>query len=89
MKNNLFEALDKIRNSYDAFYFENKYGTCTHEKEFQLLADNLKDDKISISAINWIRNCYDCYYKDEYLYESINNPFGYLKNKIEELENSK
>lgn len=67
------KAIEKIKNEYDAYYFENKYGENTHKKEFELLS-KLKGDKVE-SALSWIKKCYDCYYKDELSYD---NPFNYL-----------
>ncbi len=37
-KQELLKALDEIKESYDAFYFENKYGNCTHQEQFEKLA---------------------------------------------------
>jgi len=34
-KEELLKALEEIKESYDAYYFENKYGTCTHQKQFE------------------------------------------------------
>ena len=59
------EALDKIKNSYDAFYIENKYGKGTHNKEFELLA-TLPDLSLEKGALCWIKYQYDCYYKEDY-----------------------
>lgn len=59
------EALDKIKNSYDAFYIENKYGKGTHEKEFELLA-TLPNLSLEKGALCWIKYQYDCYYKEDY-----------------------
>lgn len=59
------EALDKIKNSYDAFYIENKYGKGTHEKEFELLS-TLPDLSLEKGALCWIKHEYDCYYEKEY-----------------------
>lgn len=59
------EALDKIKNSYDAFYIENKYGKGTHNKEFELLA-TLPDLSLEKGALCWIKHEYDCYYKEDY-----------------------
>ena len=44
MKEEYLNAVDKLENEYDAFYFENKYGEGTHSKEFELLK-NLKGEK--------------------------------------------
>ena len=77
LKPRYLEAIEKIRNEYDAFYFENKYGENTHKKEFELLS-NLKGDKVK-NALSWIKDNYDCYYKNEiytafdYLIECVKN----------------
>ena len=71
LKPRYLEAIEKIRNEYDAFYFENKYGENTHKKEFELLS-NLKGDKVK-NALSWIKDCYDCYYKNE-----VHIEFDYL-----------
>ena len=34
-KEELLKALDEIKGSYDAFYFENKYGDCTHKEQLK------------------------------------------------------
>ncbi len=77
MKQEYLEAVDKLENEYDAFYIENKYGDGTHKKEFELLA-KLKGEKV-LNALNWIRNCYDCYYKHE---NGEDSPFEYLRKVI-------
>ena len=77
MKQEYLNAVDKLENEYDAFYFENKYGGGTHSKEFELLK-NLKGEKV-LNALNWIRNCYDCYYKRE---NGEDSPFEYLRKVI-------
>lgn len=59
------EALDKIKNSYDAFYIKNKYGKGTHNKEFELLA-TLPDLSLEKGALCWIKCQYDCYFKEDY-----------------------
>lgn len=71
--NKYIEAIEKIKNEYDAFYIENKYGTNTHQKEFDLLSQ-IKGAKVN-EAIADIKYHYDCYYKNE-LPEG--NPFDYL-----------
>lgn len=75
------EAINKLKNEYDAFFIENKYGDETHNEEFELLS-TLKGDKV-INALAWIKDCYDCYYKDE-LEEG--NAFDYLESLIGETE---
>ena len=81
-KKELIKAIDKIYNDYDAYYFSNKYGDLqnnTHSKEFQELFKRFQYDEKGQSAINWILNCYDCYYKEDFKEGSA---FNYLKNKI-------
>ena len=74
------EAINKLKNEYDAYYFANKYGAGTTHKEcFELLSD-LKGDKVE-RALNWIRNCWDCYY--EYELEE-GNVFDYLESLLGE-----
>lgn len=77
MKQEYLNAVDKLENEYDAFYFENKYGGGTHGKEFELLK-NLKGENV-LNGLNWIRNCYDCYYKHE---NGEDSPFEYLRKVI-------
>ncbi len=74
------EALNRIIDSYDAYYVENKYGKGTHEEEFELLSQ-LKGDKVS-NAIAWIRDCYDCYYKEDYINDD-SSAFAYLRSLID------
>lgn len=83
------KALSEIFNNYDAYFVTNKYGDKgTHDKEFKLLNEALKDDKKSLSALNWIKNLYDCYYSKEYLSKKDetqydeNSAFYYLEKKI-------
>lgn len=83
-KEELLKALDEIKESYDAYYFENKYGTNTHQKQFDLLEQNVKGDKMP-NALSWIKNCYDCYYKDSFKDES-GTPFEYIRNLINEVK---
>ena len=69
------KALDRIFDSYDAFYYENKYGGGgTHKEEFDILSE--LEGKHVQSALLWIRHQYDCYYKNEFLGEDT--PFHYL-----------
>ena len=82
-KQELLEALDDIKDIYDAFYIHNKYGENTHQKQFDLLEKNLKGDKVS-NAIAWIKGCYDCYYKYEFEDET-GTAFGYLRSLIKEM----
>lgn len=67
-------AIETLKNEYDAFYFENKYGEGTHPEEFKIL-EELEGDLVP-NAIGWIRNCYDCYYKHELDEDSA---FAYLE----------
>lgn len=84
----LLKAIDELFNNYDAFFINNKYSSTenlednTHEKEFKLLIDKFKNDEISMRAIKWILNCYDCYLKDEFMDDGT--AFEYLRRKIRE-----
>lgn len=81
-KEDLLKALDEIKEGYDAYYIQNKYGDeKTHQKQFDMLKE-LKGDKVP-NALNWIADCYDCYYKDDYKDES-GTAFEYLRNLINE-----
>ena len=71
------EAINNLKNEYDAFFIENKYGKGTHNDEFELLS-TLKGDKVA-NALAWIKDCYDCYYKDEL---AKGNAFDYLESLI-------
>lgn len=87
IKNN--ELLD-IWREYDAFYIANKYGEeLTHKEQFKKLRELLKQDELSQRALNWISQCYDCYYKNEFENMNNENPFYYLQNKINEIEENK
>lgn len=83
-KEDYVKAIDELLNSYDAYYFINKYDdeNNTHKEEFELLIDLLKDDETSMKAINWIKNCYDCYYKEDYV-DDKTSAFSYLKMMID------
>lgn len=84
-------AVDTLMNEYDAFYFQNKYSNfenCTHPNEFTMLNDLLKDDLVSMKALGWIKNCYDCYNVNDYV-NNTNSAFSYLKTKIEEVLNER
>lgn len=82
------EALSRIKESYDAYYFMNKYGDDgTHKEEFAVLSPLMVSD-LDKSALAWIKDCYDCYYKDEL--ENHPNAFDHLEfqlshNKIYEV----
>ncbi len=67
-------AIETLKNEYDAFYFENKYGEGTHPEEFKLLSE-LEGDLVQ-NALGWIRDCYDCYYRNEL---DEDNAFTYLE----------
>lgn len=84
------KELNEIKEGYDAFYFANKYGEeSTHKEQFKKLRELLKNDEMSQRALNWISNCYDCYYINEYNGEDNSNPFYYLECKIKELKKDK
>lgn len=77
-------AVDELLDSYDAYYFINKYSELdknTHGTQLSMLYELLKDDDMSMRALNWIKNAYDCYYKDE-VEEEDDNAFNYLKKQI-------
>lgn len=82
------EALDSILETYDAFYITNKYGdNGTHELEFAVLLEyiftvNDKPDELALRAIAWIKDCYDCYYKENYKDDSDDTAFSYLRKFI-------
>jgi len=77
MKTNDYEkAIKEIQNNYDAFYIKNKYGEGTHEKEFTLLNQLATPENKVSNALLWIKECYDCYYKDEY--DNKESAFSYL-----------
>lgn len=67
-------AIEKLKNEYDAFYLENKYGKGTHPEEFATLSE--LEGELVPNAIGWIRNCYDCYYQHELDEDSA---FAYLE----------
>lgn len=83
-KEKYLKAIDDLYNEYDAYYFINKYDGLennTHREQFELLADLLvKYDSKSGSALSWIKNCYDCYYKEEY--NTPDSPFNYLRSVV-------
>lgn len=79
-KEEYLKAIDKLENEYDAYFMGNRYGSeNTHKKEFELLS-NLKG-KLVGNALAWIRNRYDCYYKDEL---PDDNAFNYLRGIVNE-----
>ncbi len=77
------EALKEIQNNYDAFYIANKYGdNGTHEKEFNILKEFIKNDIYGKRALNWIRHEYDCYYLKDFI-GTKGTAFAYLEELIE------
>lgn len=78
----LIKAIDDLWNNYDAFLFNNKYGENTHKKQFKLLEEKFKKDEMSMKAIKWIKNCYDCYYKEDF--NDDKSAFAYLKKQLED-----
>lgn len=78
----LIKAIDDLWNNYDAFLFNNKYGENTHKKQFKLLAERFKQDEMSMKAIEWIKNRYDCYYKEDF--NDDKSAFAYLKKQLED-----
>lgn len=84
-KEEYLKAVNELFNDYDAYYFINKYSELdknTHGEQLGMLIELLKDDEMSMKALDWIKNVYDCYYKHEYE-EDEDNAFNYLKNAIE------
>lgn len=79
--NKYIEALNTLKNEYDAYDIENKYGEGTHPREFEILYQ-LRGDLV-INALGWIKNCYDCYYKNELTEESA---FAYLESLAKRYE---
>ena len=79
------KALNEIKESYDAFYFENQFGKyTTHREQFELLA-TLPKLSLEYGALAWIGCCYDSYYKDEFKDET-GTAFEYIRKIIKELE---
>jgi hypothetical protein len=80
----LEKALDEIKESYDAFDFNNKYDdnneTGTHTAQFKLLA-TLPNLSLDEGALCWIKNEYDCFYQAEYEDEA-GTAFEYIRNII-------
>lgn len=74
--NKFYKALERIMDSYDAFYFENKYGDGTHKEEFDTLSQ-LEGEYVG-NALLWIRHNYDCHYKYQFEDPEENTPFNYL-----------
>lgn len=85
-KEDYINAIDDLLNEYDAYYFINKYSELeenTHGTQLSMLFELLKDDELSMRALNWIKNAYDCYYKEEIKKEE-DNAFNYLKKSYRE-----
>ncbi len=83
-KEEYLKAVDELLEEYDAYYFINKYSDLdknTHGNQFGMLLELLKDDDMCMRALNWIKNAYDCYYKEQ-VKEDNDNMFNYLKNAI-------
>ena len=79
VKQEYINAVNNLKDTYDAFFMGNRYGLeNTHKKDFDLLS-NLKGDKVP-NALGWIHDCYDCYYKDEL---EKGNAFDYLLEVID------
>lgn len=77
------KALNEIKDTYDAFYFMNKYGDkCTHDEQFKLLA-TLPELSLEHGALCWIRYQYDCYYKNEFENEK-GTAFEFIRNIIKD-----
>ena len=80
-KEDYINAIDDLLNEYDAYYFINKYSELeenTHGTQLSMLFELLKDDELSMRALNWIKNAYDCYYKEEIKKEKV-KAFIFLK----------
>lgn len=86
--------LELIKNEYDAFEIRNKYQggsngelvfskKCSHYKQFVSVWNLVHNDARACNAVWWIRDFYDCYYKDEL---DENSSFAYLEGLIKELE---
>ena len=72
-----------IWDSYDAFYFENKYGEAsTHKEQFDRLENLVGSVDICGKALAWMKDCYDSYYKLEYDDLNDSNPFYYIQERI-------
>lgn len=83
-KEELLKALNEIKESYDAFYIENKYDDDdtknTHKEQFALLSKEL-ELPLDRGPLAWIKYEYDCYYKSEYENED-GTAFGYIRRII-------
>ena len=75
------KALETLKHEYDAYYFENKYGGCTHPEEFRIL-EELTGELVP-NALKWIRARYDCFYMNEL---DQNSAFAYLEKIAQEAE---
>ena len=78
------EAINNLKNEYDAFFAENNWGEGTHNEEFELLST--LQGKYVKNALAWIKDCYDCWYKDEL---PEDNPFNYLESLLGDKQNEK
>ena len=81
-KKELIKVINDLWNNYDAFLFYNKYEENTHKKQFELLEERFKQDEMSMKAIKWIKNCYDCFYKEDF--NDDKSAFAYLKKQLED-----
>ena len=83
-KENLLNALDEIKDSYDAFFIVNKYDDDntknTHKEQFALLSKEL-NLPLNKGALVWIKYEYDCYYKG-YYEDETGSAFEYIRNLI-------
>ena len=75
----LEKALQNIKEDYDAYFVENKYGEGTHNEEFKQLLEHFKNNDLAQRALNWIKNCYDCYYIKE---QDEEGTFYYLEQQL-------
>ena len=83
-KENLLNALDEIKDGYDAFFIGNKFDDDniknTHKEQFALLSKEL-NLSLNKGALAWIKCEYDCYYKGDYEDET-GTAFEYIRNLI-------
>lgn len=83
-KEEYLKAIDELMDSYDAYYFMNKYDELdknTHGTQLSMLYDLFKGDGVATQAVNWIKTAYDCFYKEE-LKAYTENAFNYLREQI-------
>ena len=84
-KEDYLKAIDELLESYDAYYFINKYSDLdknTHGKQLKILYELFDNDYMCKKALNWIQYAYECYYKQQ-VEEDEENAFNYLKKAIE------